>query len=102
MDLKKTDVDLFQVDLFPLFDIDFLFTDGHDTDTAKFEKVKVQNSVGLKYKFYKAMLKISSFWRDFSWSTKLDSRQTSEEQNSRGHSFPSSLLCQVTLTNTYI
>ena len=51
-----------------------MLTDGHDTDTAKFEKVKVQNSVGLKYKFYKAMLKISSFWRDFSWSTKLDSR----------------------------
>ena len=64
--------------------------------------MKVQNSVGLKYKFYKAMLKISSFWRDFSWSTKLDSRYTSEEQNSRGLSFPSSLLCQVTLTNTYI
>ena len=37
--------------------VDFLFTDGHDTDTAKFEKVKVQNNVRLKYKFYKAMLK---------------------------------------------
>ena len=41
--------------------MDFLFTDGHDKDTAKFEKAKVQNSVGLKYKFYKAMLKVSSF-----------------------------------------
>ena len=37
----------------PSLYIDFLFTDGHDTDTAKFGKVKVQNSVGLKYKFYK-------------------------------------------------
>ena len=52
---------MFQIDLFPSFYIDFLFTDGHDTDTAKFEKVNVQNSGGLKYKFYKAMLKVSSF-----------------------------------------
>ena len=39
-----------------------MFTDGHDEDTAKFEKAKVQNSAGLKYMFYKAMLKVSSFW----------------------------------------
>ena len=58
--------------------MDFLFTDRRDKDTAKFEKAKVQNSVGLKYKFYKAMLKVSSFWRGFSRSTKLDSRYTSE------------------------
>ena len=32
------DVDVFQLDLFPSHDIiDFLFTDGHDTDTVKFE-----------------------------------------------------------------
>ena len=55
-----------------------------DTDTVKFEKVKVQNSVGLKYKFYKAILKASSFWRGFSQSRKLDSRYTSEQENSRG------------------
>ena len=42
------------------------------------------------------MLKISSFWRGFSQSTKLDNRYASEEKNSRGHSFPSSLLCHVT------
>ena len=66
------------------------------TDTAKFEKVKVQNSVGLKCKLYKAMLKVPSFWRGF----RLDGRYTSEEENSRGHSFPSSLLCHMTLTNT--
>ena len=78
MDLKKTDVDLFQLDLYPSLYIDLLFTDGHETDTVKFEKVKIQNSVGLKYKFYKAMLKVSSFWRGFSRSTKLDSRYTSE------------------------
>ena len=28
--------------------IDVLLTDGHDTDTVKFGKVKVQNNVGLK------------------------------------------------------
>ena len=66
----------------------------------KFEKV--QNSVRLKYKFCKAMLKVRSFWRGFSWLTKLDSRYNSEEENSWGHFFPSSLLCHVTLTNTYI
>ena len=55
-----------------------------DTDTVKFEKLKVQNSVGLKYKFYKAILKASSFWRGFSQSRKLDSRYTSEQENSRG------------------
>ena len=42
------------------------------------------------------MLKVSSFWRGFSWSTKLDSKYTSEEQKSKWHSFPLSLLCQVT------
>ena len=68
--------------------------DSHDTDTANFDKVKVQNRVKLKYKFYKAMLKVSSFWRGFSWSTKLDKMYTSEE--------PSSLLCHVTLANTYL
>ena len=36
-----------------------MFTDRHDKDAVKFEKVKVQNSVGLKYKFYKAILKVS-------------------------------------------
>ena len=30
---------------------------------CKFEKVKVQNSVGLKYKFYMTILKVSSFCR---------------------------------------
>ena len=40
------------------------------------------------------MLKVSSFWRGFSWSTKLDKTYTSEE--------PSSLLCHVTLANTYL
>ena len=34
------------------------------TQTVKFEKVK--NSVGMKYKFYKAIMKVSSFWRGFS------------------------------------
>ena len=48
------------------------------------------------------MLKVSSFWRDFIRSTKLDSRYTSEEENNRGYSFPSSLLFHMTLTNTYI
>ena len=86
----------------PSLYIDFLFTDGHDTDTAKFGKVKVQNSVELKYKYYKAMLKVSSFWRGLSQSSKSDSRYTFEEENSRGHSFPWSLLCHVTFTNTYI
>ena len=81
---KDIGVDLFELDLFPSLYIGLLFTDGHDTDTAKFEKVKVQDSVGLKYKFYKAMLKISSFWKGFSQSTKLDSRYTSEEER---HSF---------------
>ena len=38
MDLKKTDVDLFQLDLHPSLYIDFLFTDGHDTYNAKFVK----------------------------------------------------------------
>ena len=64
-----------------------MFTDGHDTDTVKFEKGKVQNSVGLKYKFCKAILKLSSFWRGFSQSTKLDSSYTSEEEN-RGAPLP--------------
>ena len=54
-------VDFFWLDLFPSRYIDFLFTDGHDTDIVKFEKLKVQNSVGLKYKFYKAILKVYSF-----------------------------------------
>ena len=48
------------------------------------------------------MLKVSLFRRGFSQSTKLDSRYTSEEENSRGHSFLSSLLCHVTLRNTHI
>ena len=38
-----------------------MFTDGHDIDTTKFEKVKAQNSVGLKCKFYRAMLKYLHF-----------------------------------------
>ena len=50
----------------------------HDTDTVKFENLKVKNSIGLKYKFYKAILKVSSFWRG------LDNRYNSEEENSRG------------------
>ena len=58
---KDIDIDLFQLGLYPSLYMDFLFTDRHDKDTAKFEKAKVQNSVGLKYKFYKAMLKVSSF-----------------------------------------
>ena len=45
---KDIDVDLVYLDLFPSHYIDFLFTDGHDTDTVKFEKLKVQNSVRLK------------------------------------------------------
>ena len=85
MNLKKNiNVELFYLHLFPSHYIYFLFTDRHDTDTVKIEKVKVQNSVGLKYKFYKAILKISSFWRGFSQSRKFDSRYTSEEENSRG------------------
>ena len=47
------------------------------------EKTKVQNSVRWKYKFYKAILEVSSFWRGFIWSTKLDSRYTSEEESMR-------------------
>ena len=54
------------------------------TQTVKFEKVK--NGVGLKYKFYKAIMKVSSFWRGFSWSKKLDNRYTSKE-NRRGTPF---------------
>ena len=45
---KGINVDFFQLDLFPSHYID-LITDGHDTD-----KVKVQNSAGLKHKFYKS------------------------------------------------
>ena len=52
---KDINVDLFQLDFYPSLYIDFLFTDGHDKDTAKFEESKAQNSVGLKYKFYKAI-----------------------------------------------
>ena len=48
------------------------------------------------------MLKVSSFWRGFSRSTKLDNTYTSEELNNKGHSFPSSLLCHVALANTYL
>ena len=99
---KDRDVDLLWVDLLFSLYIDFLFTDGHDTHTAKFEKVKIQNSVRLKCKFYKAMMKVSSFWRGFSRSTELNSRYTSEEQSSKGNFFPLSLLCHLTLTNTYI
>ena len=61
-----------------------MFTDRHDTDTVKIEKVKVHNSAGLKYKFYKAILKVSSFWRGLSQSRKLDSRYISDKENSRG------------------
>ena len=43
MDFQDTDVDFFQLDLFPAFYTDFLFTDGYDTDNAKFEKLKLQN-----------------------------------------------------------
>ena len=50
---KDIDVDLFQIDLFPSHYRD-LFTNGDDTDIVKFENAKVQNSVGLKYKFYKS------------------------------------------------
>ena len=49
--------------------------------------MNVQNSVRLKYKFYKAILKASSFWRGFSWSTKSDNRCIScevGEENRRG------------------
>ena len=49
-----------------------------------------KNSVRLKYKLYKAKKTVSSFWRGFSWSTKLDSRYISreiEEENSRGTLF---------------
>ena len=45
--------------------------------------MKVQNSVRLKYKFYKAILKVFSFWRGFSQSSELDSRYTPEAENSR-------------------
>ena len=55
---KDIDVDLVYLDLFPSHYIDFLFTDGHDTDNVKFEKLKVQNSVRLKYKLYNAILKV--------------------------------------------
>ena len=48
---KDIDVDLLQLDLFPSHYIYLLFINRHDTDTVKFEKVKVKNSVGLKYKF---------------------------------------------------
>ena len=58
-------IDLFQLNLFPSYYIYFLFTNGHDTDTVKVQ-VKVQDSVGLIYKFYKAIMKVSSFWRGFS------------------------------------
>ena len=50
---RQIDVDLFLLELFPSHYIDFLFIDGHNTDTVKLEKVKVQNSVESKYKFYK-------------------------------------------------
>ena len=46
------------LDLFPAFYTDFLFTDGYDTI---FEKLKLQNCARLKYKFFKALLKVSSF-----------------------------------------
>ena len=41
------------------------------------------------------MLKVSSFWRGFSRSAKLDSRYTSEEENSMGTLLPivTTLLC---------
>ena len=58
-------IDLFQLNLFPSYYIYFLFTNGHDTDTVKVQ-VKVLNSVGLKYKFNKAIMKVFSFWRGFS------------------------------------
>ena len=93
---KDIGVDLFELDLFPSLYIGLLFTDGHDTDTAKFEKVKVQNSVELKYKFYKAMLKISSFWKGFSQSTKLDSRYTSEEERHSFWGIPAVQFCWLT------
>ena len=80
---KGIDVDLYQLDLFRWNYRYLLFADGHDADTVKFEKVKVQNSVRLKYKFYKAILKVFSFWRGFSQSSELDSRYTSEAENSR-------------------
>ena len=70
---KDIDVDLFWLDLFPSHYIDF-YLQMDMTDTINFEKAKVQNSVRLKYKFYKAILKVSSFWRGFCWSTYLDSR----------------------------
>ena len=44
----------------------------------------VENCVRLYFSpFYKVMLKISSFWRGFIQPTKLDSKYTSEEENSR-------------------
>ena len=51
------------------------------------KKVKVQNSVELKYKFYKVILKASSFWRGFSRSIKLNRSYTSDE-NSRSSLLP--------------
>ena len=56
-------IDLFQLDLFRSHYTYFLFTNRHNTEKVQ---VKVQNSVGLKYKFYKAIMKVSSFWRGFS------------------------------------
>ena len=50
MNLKKTDVDLFQLDLFPSHYLDFLFADRYDTDTVKFErKVKGTEQCQIEY-----------------------------------------------------
>ena len=50
MNLKKTDVDLLQLDLFPSHYLDFLFADRYDTDTVKFErKVKGTEQCQIEY-----------------------------------------------------
>ena len=61
------------------------------------EKAKVQNSVRWKYKFYKFHSGEASFGQQ-NWTAGIPLRRTAGGR----HSFPSSLLGQVTLTNTYI
>ena len=76
---KDIDVDLIQLDLFPSHYIDFLFTDGHATDTVKPENVKVQNSVGLKYKFYKSDLEGIFILERLQLVQKFESKYTTEK-----------------------
>ena len=99
---KNMGVDLFKADLFPSLYVDFLFTDSHDKDTARFEKIKVHRTVSDWNIGF-----IRQCWRyhhsgEASVGQQMDSRYTSAEQNNKGHSFSSSLLCHVTLGNTYI